>query len=155
MFNPSSPLTGIAISGLTSPTYTFVADKAPDINASQWAVTALGGTQTGVTVHSPEAPFSFTIKRPKVVKTPGARNAATGQLIVVPKNELAFLLRKGTPVLPNGVQNDIITFDLRVRTPVGTAVNGDVQMAAAWSAFAGLISAYAQGLKDSSLTFVI
>lgn len=48
-WSPSSPLTGASQSDLTSPTYTLTSDVAPNSNGEQAAVTALGGTQTGVT----------------------------------------------------------------------------------------------------------
>jgi len=40
-FALSSPVTGAAQTGLTSPTYTVTADTPPDANAKQYAVTAL------------------------------------------------------------------------------------------------------------------
>jgi hypothetical protein len=44
----TSPITGGAQTGLTSPTYTVVTDTAPPGNpGKQVAVTALGGTQAG------------------------------------------------------------------------------------------------------------
>lgn len=50
-------LTGAEQTGFTSPTYTTAADNAPDFNAKQVAVTAVGGTQAGVTAHSVSSPF--------------------------------------------------------------------------------------------------
>jgi hypothetical protein len=62
-FAPTSPVTGAAQSGLTAPTYTLTADVAPAQNAKQYAVTALGGTQTGVISHSVAAPFTLAMFR--------------------------------------------------------------------------------------------
>lgn len=47
----TTPVTGAAQTGLTSPTYTHVVDTPPNAYTKQYAVTALGGTQTGVDVH--------------------------------------------------------------------------------------------------------
>lgn len=57
-FTLTSPITGAAQTGFTSPTYTLTSDLAPDNNGKQVAVTALGGTQVGVTTHSVAAPFT-------------------------------------------------------------------------------------------------
>ena len=79
-FSLTSPITGAAQTGFTTPTYTHVADTAPDVNGRQVAITALGGTQAGVTVHSVASPFSITFFRPKAYKVgkdePGDRAAA-------------------------------------------------------------------------------
>lgn len=46
----SSPVTGGAQTGFTSPTYTLTADTPPaGSGGKQYAATALGGTQAGVT----------------------------------------------------------------------------------------------------------
>jgi hypothetical protein len=64
-YSPTSPVTGAAQTGLTSPTYTLSTDVAPSINGKQHAITALGGTQTGVNSHSVAAPFTCTFVRPQ------------------------------------------------------------------------------------------
>lgn len=51
-FTLTSPITGAAQTGFTTPTYTHVSDVAPEANGRQVAVTALGGTQTNVIAHS-------------------------------------------------------------------------------------------------------
>jgi len=67
-FNLTSPVTGASQTGFTAPTYTLTVDTAPDVNAKQWAVTALGGTQAGVSSHSVASPFTVTMFRPKVLR---------------------------------------------------------------------------------------
>lgn len=57
-YSPSSPVTGGTQTGLTSPTYTLTADIAPSALGKQHAVTALGGTQTGVRTSSAADPFT-------------------------------------------------------------------------------------------------
>jgi hypothetical protein len=91
----SSPITGTAQTGFTSPTYTVAADTAPDVNAKQWAVTGLGGTQTGVTVHSIASPFTLTYWRPKIMRILRIPNPTTGILSDVPNNVHSVLTRKG------------------------------------------------------------
>jgi len=67
--NITTPITGAAQTGLTSPTYTNVGMAGPDANVKQVAVTALGGTQTGVDVHSVARPFTISFWWPKVLRT--------------------------------------------------------------------------------------
>jgi len=94
----TTPITGAAQTGFTSPTYTIVADNAPSVNSKQWAVTALGGTQAGVTVHSMAAPFTVSVFRPAAFKQLGKANPVTGVISNVPTNQFKVIGRKG--VLP-------------------------------------------------------
>jgi hypothetical protein len=94
-FAPASPVTGAAVTGLTSPTYTFVTDVAPNINGKQYAVTALGGTQTGVDVNSVSKPFTFSFFRPPVLRMLPQANPVTGIIKNVPLNVYKHITRKG------------------------------------------------------------
>jgi hypothetical protein len=152
--SPSSPLTGAAITGLTNPTYTLTVDTPPDINAKQWAVTALGGTQTDVVAHSPDRPFTVTVKRPKVLKLQGSPNPITG---VVPKsgmNEYAIIIRKGVSTDLNGAAA-VAVADVRVRIPVGSTVNDSKNLLALFSALGGFIANQVQGLSDTTSTGIL
>ena len=84
-FTLTSPVTGGAQTGFTSPTYTIVSDTAPDNNGKQVAVSAIGGTQSGVTIHSVASPFTITFARPKSFKA-AAPNPVNGRLSNVPRN---------------------------------------------------------------------
>lgn len=95
MWTPSSPVTGAAQTGLTSPTYTLVLDTALDNSGRQHAVSALGGTQTGVSVSSIASPFTTTFVRPKVLKTLGAVDPVTGVVRSIPHNDWQHITRKG------------------------------------------------------------
>jgi hypothetical protein len=68
-FSLTSPITGGAQTGFTSPTYTIAVDSSPNGQAGkQYAVTAIGGTQTGVdTSSSPSNPFTVNLVRPAVL----------------------------------------------------------------------------------------
>jgi len=149
-FSISSPVTGATISGLTTPTVTYSVDTPPDVNAKQYAATALGGTQPGVVTHSPELPFTMTFKRPKTLKTLGAKNASTGFYLVVPKNEYALIGRKGVTLATN--QYDTITFDLRIRVPAGTGTLSPNDARAGFSAFTGVLTQNAQGIVDTMIS---
>jgi hypothetical protein len=97
-FTPSSPVTGSTQTGLTSPTYTLVADSNPSNWGKQYYVSTLGGTQTGVLAHSVAAPFTGSMFRPSVLKTLQPVNPVTGVLRNVPMNNYMVVSRKG--VLP-------------------------------------------------------
>lgn len=98
-YSPASPVTGAVEVGLTSPTYTLTSDTPPDVNAKQHAVTATGGTQTGVTTHSVGSPFTHTMFRPKNLRVLGNPHPVTGIVTSVPRNVYRLLTRKGVSVL--------------------------------------------------------
>jgi hypothetical protein len=151
-YSPSSPLTGSAITGLTSPTFTLSVDYSPN-NVKTHAVTALGGTQTGVSAHSPDLPFTISFKRPTVLKTLGAKNAVTGMYTSVPKNEYGIFLRKGVAVQSG--QNDTFAVDVRIRVPAGAATYDAASLKSASSCLGGLIANQVQGIVDTMLTGVM
>jgi len=153
MFNPSSPVTGSAITGLTSPTFTLTSDVGPDVNSKQWAVTNLGGTQPGVLVHAPATPFTVTIRKPKQVKSLGFKNQLTGQYTKIPVNEYKLILRKGAAIQAG--QYAVSVIDCSMRVPAGVDSYDAVQLSAAFSLLGGLMTAQLQGLKDTAVTGII
>ena len=114
-WNPTSPVTGAPGTGLTSPTYTIVADIAPDVNGVARAVTTLGGTQTGVEISSPSNPFTMLATRPKVLRTLPSL-LANGQLPSVPKNTWVIAVRKGVDVLA-GQPKQVMLCKLEISVP--------------------------------------
>lgn len=149
----TSPITGSAQTGLTSPTYTHVADTAPDTNGKQYAVTALGGTQTGVDVHSVARPFTITVTRPKVLKTLQALGVS-GVLRNVGKNTYGVLTRKG--VLPLAGQASIpLLIRTTIEVPAGADLADPANVRAALSAHLGALAQVSAGLGDTSVSGVI
>jgi hypothetical protein len=148
----TSPVTGAAQTGLTSPTYTHVADFAPDVNGIAKAVTSLGGTQTGVEVSSPSNPFTLLVTRPKVMRSLPAL-LANGQLPTVPKNVTVVSLRKGVEVL-SGQPRQICLFRLEIAVPAGADVADPESVRAALSLFIGALSQQSSGLGDPLVTGV-
>ena len=98
MFNPSSPVTGATQTGFTSPTYTFVSESAPDVNGKQFVVTAVGGTQTGVTVSTVSAPNRFTWWRPRSFKAASGYNPTSQRYDKVPMNVHKLVTAKAASV---------------------------------------------------------
>lgn len=153
-FAPTSPITGAAQTGLTSPTYTITADTAPDNNGKQYAVTALGGTQTGVVAHSVASPFTHTFKRPKVLKTLGMPNPNTGMIRDVPRNNYELLTRKG--VIPAaGQPAQVMIIRTIIEVPAGADSYDAVSVRAAQSSHNGLIAQVTSGIGDTTVTAIL
>lgn len=152
--NLTSPLSGGPQTGFTTPTYTLVADVAPDVNGRQMAVSAIGGTQAGVNIHSASNPFTTTSFRPKVFQQLGKPNPTTGVIKYIPMNRFRQLTRKG--VLPLAGQPYVVcTFDTVMSIPAGsdTADAPNVRAAASLH-FGGLLQASA-GWGDTLITGIM
>lgn len=149
----ATPITGGAQTGFTSPTYTHVVDQAPDVNGRQYAVTALGGTQTGVRVHSGSDPFTLTYMKPKVIKGLGYADA-NGNYQRVPKNRHRFLVRKGViPAVNQPAQ--VAMLDISFDIPAGADTNDAANLRAMVSAAIGALSGISAGLGDTLVTNVM
>jgi hypothetical protein len=150
----TSPIAGAAQTGLTSPTYTLTADVAPDNNGKQNAITALGGTQTGVTSHSVAAPFTITAIRPKILKGLGKANPVTGVVNNVPRNSYKVITRKGVlPLVGQPYTNMLITTIIEV--PAGADLADAPNVRAALSAHIGALSQQSIGIGDTAVSGVI
>lgn len=150
----TSPVTGAAQTGFTSPTYTHVTDNAPDNNGRQYAVTALGGTQTGVTTHSIASPFTITFTRPKVFRSLGKANPITGLVANVPRNTFKIIVRKGVlPLAGQPYQTALFTVSFDV--PAGADTADAANLRAAMSLLAGAINQQASGEGDTLVSGLI
>lgn len=153
-FGLTSPVTGTAQTGLTSPTYTHVADTAPDANAKQFAVTALGGTQTGVLTHSVAAPFTTAMFRPKALKTLAPVNPVTGILSGVPTNVYKVVTRKGVlPLAGQAYKNMLVTTVIEV--PAGSDLADAANVRAALSMHIGSVSQVSSGIGDTAISGIL
>lgn len=150
----TSPITGTAQTGLTTPTYTLTADTAPSANGKQWAVTALGGTQAGVSVHSVAAPFTVSCFRPAVFKQLGKANPTTGLIANVPNNVYKVITRKGVlPLAGQPYRTMLITTVVEV--PAGSDLASPAEIRAALSAHLGALSQQSAGIGDTSVSGII
>lgn len=116
----TSPVTGAPMAGLTSPTYTLSADKAPTINANQWVVTALGGTQTNVEASSIGQPFTITLFKPASFKPPATNEL--GQAVRTSGRDVwKANVRKGvaTSTAAGTALTEVMQIDLIMQIPVG------------------------------------
>lgn len=146
----SSPVTGSAQTGLTSPTYTLTVDSPPSGGnvVKQWAVTALGGTQTNVAVHSGAAPFTISAIRPATYRglSPVGAN---GLLRSVPRNTMKLVVRKGVTPL-TGQPPAILIASLVIDVPAGSPDADTNSVAAAISLLGGAIAQLAAGVGDTA-----
>lgn len=141
-------ITGTAQTGLTSPVYNVAAGQAPDVNAKQYYVTSLGGTQTGVDIHSVAKPFTHTFFCPKNPQALGPVNPVTGALAKVPMNTYKLVTRKGvTPLASQPSRNLLIRTEIEVPAGSDTADPEDIR--AALSAHIGALSQQSSGLGDT------
>jgi len=149
-----SPITGAAQTGFTSPTYTNVADVAPGSNGKQVAVTALGGTQTGVNAHSVSNPFTCSVFRPAVLKTLPQANPLTGVIKGIPNNTYKAITRKG--VIPALNQSPIVVpIVTTIPIPAGADTYDAANIRAAISAHIGLLNSISAGLGDTTVSGIL
>lgn len=152
-FSLSSPITGGSQTGLTSPTYTHTTMAGPDANCKQVAVTALGGTQTGVDVHSVSRPFTVSFWYPKVLKilgVVGSNGVLTGP---VGRNVYKVITRKGvTPLAGQASATMVISTNIEV--PAGADTADPANVRAALSAHIGALSQQSAGLGDTGVSGV-
>lgn len=153
-FAPSSPVTGAAVTGLTSPTYTLAIDVAPSINGKQYAITALGGTQTNVDTNTVSKPFTVSFFRPVALRVLPAVNPTTGVIKNVPMNQYKMITRKGVqPALNQSLMVARITTIIEV--PAGSDTYEPEDLRAMISAHFGTGWAQASGIADTVITGVL
>jgi len=151
----SSPITGAAQTGLTSPTYTIVTDMAPDANGKQYAVSAIGGTQAGVDTSSTvNRPWTLTFFRPKAFKVLGKPNPSTGLITSVPRNVWKFLTRKGVIPLA-GQPAATMMIETIIHVPAGADTADAANVRAALSSHLGALAQASSGIGDTSVTGVM
>lgn len=149
----SSPVTGSAQTNLTSPTYTIAADVAPDVNGKQYAVTALGGTQAGVSAHTVSSPFTVTYTRPKQLKSLPAIGT-NGQYGSIPNNTHKVLIRKG--VTPSaGQPSRVMQIAIEIGVPAGSETYDSANVRAAISLAIGSLTQLSAGIGDTVVTGVM
>lgn len=153
-FSLSTPVTGSAQTGFTSPTYTVTSDVAPSPNGKQWAVTAVGGTQTGVDVHSVSKPFTCSFFRPAQPKPLPAPSPVTGVVKNIPVNTYKFITRKGA--LPLANQAAVV---MRITTTIDVAAGVDTyepeEVRAMLSAHIGCLYQQSAGIGDTVVSGLI
>lgn len=154
-FTLTSPVTGGAQTGFTSPTYTLVTDTAPSSSGKQYAVSAIGGTQAGVDSSStPSRPFTVTLSRPPVLRAVATVDALTGVLRNNPINRYTILGRKGvTPLTGQAAQ--LAIFRYQYDCPAGADSADAPNLRALASLMHGVIAQISASIGDTLVTGVI
>lgn len=150
----TSPITGGAQTGFTSPTYTVATDSAPDTNGKQYAVTALGGTQAGVRSHTVSDPFTLLFVRPRNPRVLPNPNALTGKYPSVPMNTHMIKVSKGVNYAANQAPV-VATFKLTMDIPAGSDSYDSANIRAAISALVGAMSQQSAGQGDTLVNGII
>lgn len=154
-WSPSSPVTGGAQTGFTSPTYTLTSDVFPGgVNGKQHAVTALGGTQTGVRAHSVSDPFTISFVRPSNPKTLPSPNQLTGKYGSVPRNTYGIIVRKGVNFAANNAPEVFVT-RLMMDVPAGSDSYDAPNIRASLSLLVGALSNQSANVGDTLVTGIL
>lgn len=151
--SPSTPITGSAQTGFTSPTFTIAAMLATSPLAKQWAVTALGGTQTGATPHSASNPFTLTYWQPPVFPSAPKPNPSTNTIGKAPLVTHKALTRKGMPPL-TGQAPQLGMISSSIQHPAGADLYSPGEIRSMISAHIGLLNQISAGLGDTVVTGV-
>jgi len=147
-------VTGGAQTGLTSPTYTIVADTPPPgTKGKQYAISALGGTQNGVEANAIGKPFTITYSGPVAPKGAPSVSAVTGQPVAVPRNTHKIIVRKGVEVVTGYFAP--INATLTIDVPAGSEIKDPESIRACLSLLVGALSQVSSGLGDTLVTGVI
>jgi hypothetical protein len=143
----TSPVTGSAQTGLTSPTYTLVAGSAPDLNGRQYSVSVLGGTQTGVDVNTASKPFTLTFWWPKIVRVL-QYITGSGRSIQVPMNVYKLVTRKGV-ICHADLPPVVAIVTTTVEAPAGSDTLDAANLRAMMSAHIGGLTQSSSGFGDT------
>ncbi|DAD52440.1 coat protein [ssRNA phage SRR5466725_1] len=135
--NLTSPLTGAAQTGLTSPTFTLSADTAPTIAGKQFAISALGGTQTNVLANTIATPFTISLFKPAKIKAVPANSLLAGIQPNWPKNQNKLITRKS--VNCTSIAQSILEIRTEFNIPAGAPVQDLVSIKSAISSHIGAL----------------
>lgn len=148
-WNPTSPVSGGAQTGFTSPTYSLTLGQAPDVNGKQYVVSTLGGTQAGVDAHSVSKPFTMSFFLPKVFRFLGTPNPVTGVIKNVARNVYKQITRKGV-VCAAGQVPQVLQITTTLEIPSGAETYDVANVKAAISAHIGMLSQQSAGIGDTA-----
>lgn len=153
-FAPASPVTGAAVTGLTTPTYTIAAMQAPSANGKQYYVSALGGTQTGVDINAVSKPFTTSFFVPQTLRVLPQANPVTGVIKNVPFNTYKHITRKGAmPAANQPSMTARITTTIEV--PAGADTYEPEELKAMLSLHYGVGWAQADGIATTIISGAI
>jgi hypothetical protein len=153
--NLTTPVTGSAQTGFTTPSFTITADLPPNAYSKQYAVTAAGGTGLStVDAHAASSPFTITFSRPANVRSAPIANPVTGVIGNSPRNVYSIIVRKGEkPGTNQTPQVAVLRCDLAVVAGADVTEPDDVR--AALSFLVGSLTQVSAGLGDTLINNVL
>lgn len=152
----TSPVSGSAQTGFTTPTYTVVSDVPPNASSRQYAATATaGGTvPAGARYHSASDPFTITFERPATVRSAPLPNPVTNVIGNVPRNTYKFRVRKG--VIPVVNQNPQVMLQSGIfDVPAGADIADPVNVRLGTSMFIGALDQQSAGWGDTLISGIL
>jgi hypothetical protein len=124
---------------------------APDVNAKQVYVSAIGGTQVGVDdAHSVAKPWTIAFWYPKVLKT---LQFVSGQTSIPAsaKNVYKVITRKGVTVHAS-LPAQVMLVSTEISIPAGADLVDAANIRAALSSHIGALSQQSAGVGDTGVT---
>lgn len=109
----------VTTSNLTNATFTSVTASASDSISEVHIVSVLGGTQTGVLLHSVDSPFKFIARLPATIKKLSGL-LTNGLYSSVPKNTYKLFVQKAVKV--TSVQSSVANLTITIDVPAGCTV---------------------------------
>jgi len=144
----SSPVTGAAQTGFTSPTYTLVQDTAVSQNAKRWIVSVCGGTQTGARAHSVSDEFSITFVKPLTMKMVQAFSSLLPNSFKPAYNRYWVIVKKGG-IPASGLVSVPTTMRIPIDVAAGVENYDAANMRAMLSLAIGALNQISAGLGDT------
>lgn len=155
MITLTSPITGSAQTGFTSPSFTIVPDVAPTPNGKQYAITACGGTGlSGVDTHSVSKPFTISVFRPATLKSLPQTNPTTGVIRNIPVNTYKVISRKGASPAVNQMAQ-VAKMMSTIDVPAGTDTYEPEDIRAMLSAHIGALIQLSAELGNTCVTGIL
>lgn len=150
----TSPITGSAQTGFTSPSAVVTVDTPPPGSyAKQWVVTSMTGA-SGINAGSVSCPFTITFTRPTTLRTLAPVNPLTGILREVPKNVYKVHTIKGVlPLAGQAYESEVISTEVRV--PAGADLADPVNVRAGVSVHVGVLNQQSANIGDTVTTGIL
>lgn len=152
--NVTSPITGSAQTGFTSPSFTVTADVFPEgQQGKQVAVTAASGA-SGITPGSVASPFTLAFTRPITLRVLSPVNPVTGVLREVGINVYKAITRKGVVPLA-GQASAVMNITTSFSVPAGSDTADAVNVRAGVSAHVGYLNQQSSNIGDTLVTGIL
>lgn len=131
--NLIGPTTAVTAGSLTLATYTYSTDLAPDSLTRKFVRSAIGGTQTGVSINTIDKPAEILFRRPALFKTPSGFIASANRFNTVPRNTFKIRAKCGVNVTANQIEQ--LTVNLDINVPAGAVAQDRASVDAAILSF--------------------